>query len=334
MVTDKNFKSTLLKTENTGIKNKSNLKELYRKNSAAFRDSVIILISAVLVVALSAYFNLFEMYVEWSRAHETWNIDEIIIVLAFLAFAFNIFSIRRGRELRHEIIRRINAEEEIKQQLLEKEIILKEIHHRIKNNIGSIRSLLRIHADKTSNTEAKKIIHESISRVESMYQIYTNLLPSEDYMEMSAKNYLENLIKSIIEIFPEKEKISAGMEIADFKLNVKQLFSLGAIVNELITNSVKYAFINRESGLIVIMLKRNSHEIILSVHDDGEGLPVDFNVDKSTGFGLILVKMLSQQLRGRFYMENNNGTRCIVTFKAELPVQSSPPISPTEVKKH
>lgn len=306
--------STLLREENPGIKNNEGLVKELRKNSTAFRDSVIILISTIFMVIAALYYNMFEMFTKWSRAHENWNIDELIIVLAFLAFAFNIFSLRRWYELRFEIIRRIRVEEEIKHQLHEKEILIKEVHHRIKNNIGSIKSLLGLHADGTSNPDAKIIINDAINRVESMYQLYNKLLPVEDYIELSVKNYLEDLVKSVIDIFSEKGKISIEMEIEDFKINVKKLFSLGAIINELITNSIKYAFINRESGAVVIKLKKQNNDGTLSVHDNGCGLPDNFDINKSTGFGLILVKLLSQQLKGKISMENNNGTTCTVTF--------------------
>lgn len=206
------------------------------------------------------------------------------------------------------------SEEMIKQQLREKETLLKEVHHRIKNNISSIKSLLTLQSGLISNAEAKSIINEALSRVESMYQIYQKLLLTEDYGELSVKEYLEDLVTAVINIYPEKEKVSVNMEIEDIPLNVKKLFPLGTIVNELITNSMKYAFAERESGSINIVVNKTNSTITVSIHDDGNGLPEDFDIATSAGFGSTLITMLTRQLGGTIVMENKNGTRCVVTF--------------------
>ncbi len=207
------------------------------------------------------------------------------------------------------------SEETIKQQLREKETILKEVHHRIKNNISSVKNLLILQSDSTSNVEAKDIIEKAINRVESMYQIYQKLLLTDDYGELSVKNYIEDLVMSIIDIFPEDGKVTVKMEIDDFTLDVNRLFPLGAIVNELITNSMKYAFAGRESGSIDIVLKRMNNCFTLSIEDDGSGIPDDFDANKSPGFGSMLVKMLAQQINGAVTMENRYGTRSVITFE-------------------
>lgn len=286
----------------------------HRNNIKAIRDMALLIIGAFITFGISSYFNMHEKFIKWSQDHEGINIDELLIVCVFLAIGLNIFSLRRWLDLQHEMTRRKKAEKEIKEQLHEKEIILKEIHHRIKNNIYSIRSLLSLHAQGTSNTEAREIINDSINRIESIYKIYEKLLSSDDYRMLSAKDYLEDLVKSIMNVFPEKKDLSVTTEIENILLTLKQLFPLGSIVNELITNSVKHAFKSSVAGNIHISLKRSGDEIILSTQDNGDGFPADLDTNNEKGFGMTLVKLFTRQLQGTFSMENANGARCEVAF--------------------
>jgi PAS domain S-box-containing protein len=211
-------------------------------------------------------------------------------------------------------IERKQAEEEIQRQLSEKEILLKEVHHRIKNNIAAVESLLFLHSQSTTNPEALAVLQDAIGRVGSMRILYDKLLLSEDYKDISVKKYLEDLIDTIIAIFPSQAKIMLAKQIADFHLDCKRLFPLGIIINELLTNKMKYAFIDRKTGKIKISLKKAKDHVTLTIQDNGSGLPDGFDIDKAKGFGLMLVKMLSQQLGGSFSMEKQAGTRCTVEF--------------------
>jgi PAS domain S-box-containing protein len=211
-------------------------------------------------------------------------------------------------------IERKQAEEEIKRQLSEKEILLKEVHHRIKNNIAAVESLLFLHSQSTANPEALSVLQDAIGRVDSMRILYDKLLLSEDYKDISVKNYLDDLIDTIVTLFPDKAKIKIEKRIADFNLDPRRLFPLGIIINELLTNKMKYAFIDKKAGAIKIFLTHADDHVSLSIQDNGRGLPDGFDIDKEKGFGLMLVKMLCQQLGGSFSMEKHKGTRCTVEF--------------------
>jgi two-component sensor histidine kinase len=215
-----------------------------------------------------------------------------------------------------DITRSKQAEMAIRLQLMEKEMLLKEVHHRIKNNIASIGNMLKLQVDALADGESHGVLQDAISRVESMRVMYDKLLLAGDYREISVKQYLEDLMPAIANIFPEKNKVTIKTEIDDFPLTVKKLFPLGAIVNELVTNSMKYAFADRKSGIIDIALSKKENEITLVVQDNGIGLPDTIDVNESTCFGLMLVKMLSQQLKGTFSFEGENGVRCVVIFEA------------------
>jgi PAS domain S-box-containing protein len=215
-----------------------------------------------------------------------------------------------------DITERKKAEEEIKRQLSEKAILLKEVHHRIKNNIASIGGLLSLQMQTVTNAEAGAVLQEAIGRVNSMRILYDKLLLSDDYKIIPVKNYVDSLIDTIGNLFHDKAKIKFSKQIADFHLNSKQLFPLGIIINELLTNKMKYAFIDKEAGLIRISLKKAEAQVTLAIEDDGNLLPDGFDVNEAKGFGLMLVRMLSQQLGGSFSMASKAGTRCTVEFKA------------------
>jgi len=206
------------------------------------------------------------------------------------------------------------AEEVIQQQLEEKEILLKEVHHRIKNNIASIGGLLSMRLQSSTHPEATAALKDAIGRVESMRILYEKLLLGKGHENISVKNYIESLADSIFALFPGSAKITVDKHIDNFHLDPKRLFPLGLIINELLTNKMKYAFIGRDAGEIKISLTTADKHVKLSIEDDGNGLPEGFAIDQSKGFGLMLVKMLSQQLAGSFLMEKQAGTRCTFEF--------------------
>lgn len=213
-----------------------------------------------------------------------------------------------------DITNQIQTENEIKKQLEEKEIILKEVHHRIKNNFTSIGSLLSLQVNSLTNPEAVSALKDAIGRVSSMQILYEKLLLDDNYYTASLKQYLENLVDEITNLFPASINIAVKKQIDDIRLDTKRLFPVGIIVNELLTNIIKYGFPGRESGLIHISLKKNEGNIILTIHDNGVGLPENFDINEQKGFGLLLIKMLSRQLNGNFTIENNNGTRSTLEF--------------------
>jgi two-component sensor histidine kinase len=147
-----------------------------------------------------------------------------------------------------------------------------------------------------------------------MRVLYEKLLLTDDYRVTSIKEYLDNLIDEIIKLFPENINLTIEKQFHDFQTNPRQLFSIGIIVNELLTNSVKYAFAGKESGLIKVSVTENEGNAILTIQDDGNGLAEGFDVNAQRGFGLMLVDVLSQQLGGSFTIENNNGARSTLKF--------------------
>ena len=212
-----------------------------------------------------------------------------------------------------DITERKQTEELIKQQLLEKEVILKESHHRIKNNFNSIVSLLSLQADSSDNTEVQSALNITKGRAQSMATLYEKMLLADNYQTIPVNEYLTSLTDNIINILTDKN-IVFKKQIDNLHFDTKQLFYIGLIINELLTNMLKYAFPHRDSGLIELTLKEDKGEITLTIRDNGDGLPEGFDINKEKGFGLTLIRMLSEQLGGSFTIENKIGTTSIIKF--------------------
>jgi two-component sensor histidine kinase len=208
------------------------------------------------------------------------------------------------------------AEGALKKQLAEKEILLREVHHRVKNNIATLMSLLNFQADTAESTEVRNGLLEAVARAESMQRLYEKLLISGEYQEVSMKDYLDDLVNSIVGIFLINPNISVETSITDFTLDAKRAGTLGIITNELLTNVLKYAFAGRKKGTISIKLDKAGPQIHLVIQDDGVGIDEQKLQAKTTGFGLTLVHMLAEELRGTFTLRNDHGTKNIVQFEA------------------
>jgi two-component sensor histidine kinase len=208
------------------------------------------------------------------------------------------------------------AEEALKKQLAEKEILLREVHHRVKNNIATLMSLLNFQADTAESTEVRNGLLEAVARAESMQRLYEKLLISGEYQEVSMKDYLDDLVNSIVGIFLINPNISVETSITDFTLDAKRAGTLGIITNEILTNVLKYAFAGRKKGTISIKLDKAGPQIHLVIQDDGVGIDEQKLQAKTTGFGLTLVHMLAEELRGTFTLRNDHGTKNIVQFEA------------------
>jgi len=212
-----------------------------------------------------------------------------------------------------DITGRKEADDRIKALLAGKELLLKEVHHRIKNNLSTVSGLLALQAQSAS-PEAGLSFEAAINRVNSMVFLYDKLLVSEQYDSISCKVYLEDIVKSLVALFSDEVNVTAETRMDDFDLIPKKLFPLGIIVNEIITNIMKYAFIGRENGQIRISLVRTDGVATLRIQDNGVGLPDGFDMSRSKGFGLMLVGMLAEQLDGKFTMENDSGTKNTLVF--------------------
>jgi len=210
------------------------------------------------------------------------------------------------------------AEEQIKASLKEKEILLQEIHHRVKNNMAVISGLLSLQANSTEDERLKDALTVSQNRVQSMSAIHEVLYQSDNLSSIDMNTYLSKLAGAIAQNYRINTKVNIKVESEDILIGTKQASTLGLIVNELITNSFKYAFPEGKEGEIKIKLQKREGEIELEYADKGIGMPDDLNWHEAKSMGLKLVKMLSEnQLGGSIDMESKNGTKFIIKFNIE-----------------
>ena len=208
-----------------------------------------------------------------------------------------------------------NAEKKVQKLLDEKEILLKEVHHRIKNNMATIESILKIHSREIADLAAQKALKDASGRVRSMRVLYDKLYRAGNFKEINMKKYLEPFIDEIIQIFPNYKEIHIHKEIDNFKLGTKVVFPLGIILNELLTNSMKYAFREKQNKKIFVSVKLIDDKVNIILQDNGIGLPENFNWKESKGFGFHLIRMLIEQIKGSLQIEQIDGTRFVIDFE-------------------
>jgi PAS domain S-box-containing protein len=213
-----------------------------------------------------------------------------------------------------DITERKVAEAKVEGLLAEKEMILREVHHRVKNNMNIITSLLALQASSSGDPALVAALGEAENRVRSMMLLYDKLYRSQAAQEVRASDYLGDLMDSLIATFPFSASVEVGKSFDDSVLDAKRLSTLGIITNELVTNIMKYAFAGREGGRIDLSLRREGQDMRLEVADDGVGMPEGVDSASTTGFGLTLVDMLAAQLKGRMRIERGKGTRVVLEF--------------------
>ena len=214
----------------------------------------------------------------------------------------------------YDITERLIAEDKIKSLLAEKEIIVKEVHHRVKNNLNTICSFLNLQSSKSTNPETHEALSEACGRVRSMGILYERLSFSEYDGKMRVNEYFPALIRNITEAFRLGEEIVIESVFDESEIKTKTMFSLGIIVTELVSNSIKYAFPDKKNGKITIRINSDNEVFHLLVSDDGCGIDETNNV---SGLGMRLVEMLVQQMGGHMKRYSDGGTKYEISFVPE-----------------
>ena len=198
----------------------------------------------------------------------------------------------------------------------EKELLLKEVHHRVKNNLQVISSLLNLQADYIKDPAALQIFTESRNRVRSMALIHEKLYQSHDLARIDFADYIRSLTSSLLAGYAQKSsQVRISVEIEQMMLGVDAAVPCGLIVNELVTNCFKYAFTNGRPGQIQIaMVRQPGEQLRLSVADDGVGFPKDVDFRNTESLGMQIITTLSEQLEGTVQMSNTAGTEFAICF--------------------
>ncbi len=210
---------------------------------------------------------------------------------------------------------RKQAEKKIKESLKEKELLLREIHHRVKNNMQIISSLLSLQSSHLEDDEAIKTLEESQSRVKSMALIHEKLYKSDNLAKIDFTEYVKSLCSNLMYTYVEDpEKIKIKTEGESINLNVDTSIPCGLIINELVTNSIKHAFPNQR-GEISLKLNADHDTFSIAVRDNGVGFPEDLNFQNTKTLGLQLVTSLVNQIDGDIKLCRDNGTKFEIKFK-------------------
>lgn len=204
----------------------------------------------------------------------------------------------------------------ISKALAEKEILLQEIHHRVKNNLQFVSSLLALQTDHVSDKTAVDALQEGQDRVQSMALIHQNLYQEDNLTGVDMSDYFQKLIRGLFDSYNiRRDQVNLVLDIEDINLDVDSVIPIGLIVNELVSNSLKYAFPDDRRGTISVSLKESSDVIILTVQDDGIGIDAALQDTMSDSFGYKLIHVFKNQLEASLDIDGTNGTTVQMVIK-------------------
>ncbi len=234
------------------------------------------------------------------------NLIITIAVLLFLLLLLAYKAISNNRK-KNRLLREQNEE---------KEFLLKEIHHRVKNNLEIVSSLLSLQSAQISDTDVLNAMADSQHRVQSMGMIHQKLYMGKNLAAVEMKDYFKNLADYIVDAYGMEKRISIDVAMEACELDVDLAIPIGLIVNELLTNALKYAFPETRKGKVVISLKKVKGKLQLDVKDDGVGMAIN-NEETVKGFGTQLVALLTQQLDGKMLLNTHRGTSVSIQFQSK-----------------
>jgi two-component sensor histidine kinase len=219
-------------------------------------------------------------------------------VLFLLAAAVILFQYRR-QKAKNAVIQK---------QADELQVLMKEIHHRVKNNLQVISSLLDLQSLTIADTQASEAVKEGKNRVQSMALIHQNLYSEGNIKGIKAKEYISNLLRSLCDSYNiTNDKVKVNAQIDDLNLDVDTMIPLGLVLNELVSNSLKYAFKDGRTGELNVVLKEEQQHLFLKVSDNGTGYPDGMNVREMKSFGMKMIRAFAQKLKAKLDIYNNNG---------------------------
>jgi two-component sensor histidine kinase len=289
-----------------------NLLETERAEMEKYGAKTILYIPLRIKGQLIGYAELWE-----SRRRREFTLEEIALChdIARQA-AVALENARLFEQAQQEIVERKRVEERIKASLNEKEVLLKEIHHRVKNNLQIVSSLLSLQAERVSDKQALEALEESRNRVYSMGVIHEVLYQSQDLAQVDFGEFARRLSDHLLQTYGVgAQAVTLKMDISEVPLSIDTAIYCGLIVNELVSNSLKYAFpAGREGEICIGLHSSNGNRLILTVSDNGIGLPLDIEQRKSESLGLQLVTMLTRQLEGAAEFDQSNGTVFKIMF--------------------
>ncbi|MBT1707611.1 sensor histidine kinase [Fulvivirgaceae bacterium PWU5] len=244
----------------------------------------------------------------------------IALLLVIVGLLYHSYRVKqRGNKQLQAQQREINQKNYSLRNLVdEKEWLLKEVHHRVKNNLATIMSLLNSQSAYLNNAEALSAIRDSQHRVQAMSLIHQKLYQSENVAAIDMAFYIHELVEYLRDSFNTRHRIRFEMNVEPVELTIAQAVPLGLILNEAITNAIKYAFPENRNGVITICMKQEAKDhFSLRIADNGIGLPPDFNRESKSSLGMSLMQGLSDDIGARFEIQNDGGTAIAIRFASD-----------------
>jgi len=221
-----------------------------------------------------------------------------------------------------DITTRKQAQDKLTASLKEKEVLLKEIHHRVKNNLQVISSMLSLQSQHIKDKDSLAMFQESQDRIRAMALIHENLYTSEDLSYIDIASYIHSLTRQLITTYSTaSSRVGMNIAITDIFLTITTAIPCGLIINELVTNALKHAFPHQQKGTITVSMTPSTKDsLILTVSDTGIGFPKEIDFRNTTTLGMQLVTSLVEQLDGTITLDRRKGTTFTITFRGGVPV--------------
>ncbi len=215
----------------------------------------------------------------------------------------------------HDITDQKAAEENIRQSLKEKEVLLKEVHHRVKNNLQVISSILNLQSSYVKDKKSLDLLLESQNRIKSMAFVHESLYQTKDFSNINFSSYVENICSNLVHSYSNPDNPPVlNMDLDSIQLNLDTAIPCGLIINELISNALKYAFKGKESGKLDVEVKSSGEKLKIVIADNGKGLPENIDFRNTESLGLQLVVTLVEQINGKIALETKKGTKFTIEF--------------------
>ncbi|MCF2496720.1 sensor histidine kinase [Dyadobacter chenhuakuii] len=260
---------------------------------------------------------LHQRQLQLSEQKEIITYAGIFILFCLLGLTYNSFRIKQNKnrqlEAKQDVINKKNIE--LLKLIDEKELLMKEVHHRVKNNLQIITSLLTSQSFHLSDQSAVKAIDDSRNRIEAITMLHQRIYQSENMVGVAMKSYVSEMVYNLEECFDTAGRIFFAIDVEDIVLDLSQTVPVGLILNEAITNSLKYAFANGSKGHIeVSLIKTGQERLALSISDNGVGLPPELDIAYSPTFGFRLIKGLTADLNGDITIKSESGVNMRIEF--------------------
>jgi two-component sensor histidine kinase len=298
-----NYRSALEYTESyhtvmdsvVNIKTRQTMAELEQKYESERREREL--------ADLTAANQLNEINLARQQQVQRWLILIVVLVVIIAVLLFNQYRIKQRT---NRVLREKN--EVIQKSLEEKEVLLREIHHRVKNNLQFISSMLRLQTRHVSDPQTRAVLEEGNHRINSMALVHQKLYQEDNLTGVDMVSYIENLLDTLRHAYRAKERqIEVQTQLDPFVLDIDTALPIGLIVNELVTNSFKHAFAEEERGSIIVILQKKENNLVLIVKDNGKGLSPTFNLSANDRFGFELIESLASKLKARLELSEGPG---------------------------